>query len=50
MRSTSEAVKKIGLRAKDIVLAVARSCDGAPEEVTGQLESDLVQLKEYVLL
>ena len=48
MQVTNEAVRKIGMRAKDIILAVARSCTGAPEEITGQLESDLQQLTEYV--
>ena len=46
VQSTNEAVRKIAMRAKDIVLAVARSCANAPEEVFGQLESDLQQLTE----
>jgi hypothetical protein len=46
MRNTSDAVRRIGLRAKDIVLAVARSCEGVSEKLSGQLESDLQQLNE----
>ncbi|KIP05975.1 hypothetical protein PHLGIDRAFT_480310 [Phlebiopsis gigantea 11061_1 CR5-6] len=46
VQSTNEAVRKIAMRAKDIVLAVARASANALEEVTGQLESDLQQLTE----
>ena len=34
------------MRAKDIVLAVAKACSNTPEEISGQLESDLQQLTE----
>ena len=32
------------MRAKDITLAVANACSDAPDEISGQLESNLEQL------
>lgn len=47
MQTNEKMVRSVGLRAKDIVLAVARSCEGAQTEMEAPLESDLKQLTEY---
>ena len=39
-----------GVRASNVVLAVAKACKGAEEEVMAQLESDLQQLTGYVIV
>lgn len=46
MQTNDEAVRSVGLRAKDIVLAVARASEGCPIDIQTQLENDLSQLTE----
>ena len=47
MESTEKAAHSVGLRARDIALAVARATKGAQSGIEMQLESDLKQLTEY---
>lgn len=44
LQTNKEAVRAISIRAGDIVLAVARACEGAREDMAAALESDLQQL------
>ncbi|GJE95732.1 RICIN domain-containing protein [Phanerochaete sordida] len=44
VQSNKDAVRGISIRAGDVVLAVARACEGAQEDMAAPLESDLQQL------
>lgn len=52
MQTNDDAVRSVALRAKDIILAVARACEGSQIDIQTQLENDLKQLTEceYVLM
>ena len=43
-------MRNIGMRASDIVLAVARACEQAKADMAVALESDLRQLTGYAYL
>lgn len=46
MEATEKALRGIGMRARDIVLAVARACAQFKDELEVQLEDDVKQLTE----
>ncbi|GJE99857.1 hypothetical protein PsYK624_161310 [Phanerochaete sordida] len=44
IQTTEKGIKDISVRAKDIILAVAHSCQGAALDINAQLEDDIQQL------
>ena len=46
IQTTERELQNIGLRARDIVVAVAKSCSGAGQNLNDQLQNDLNQLTE----